>query len=143
MTKLQIREMIETVLANHKHSKALATELLDAFESKASGSQNPPQEIDGVMNYWCKFHKRYEVIDNMVMTKDGASKGYCKAGISSWTKQMNESKKMETASMEFLSKGEIKEAQEAATSAITIRDTAKDYDTYDYKEDWENFKGKI
>ena len=137
MTKLQIRETIETVLSNHKHSMKLKEDLLLAFESKVSGSEHPP--VDG--QSWCKFHKRYEDDENMVLSK-GKSKGYCKAGISTWTKRMNESKVEDAKAIESLTKGEIKDAQESAKKAVDLKASARDYDTYDFDEDWANFKVK-
>ena len=141
MTKVQIRETIETVLNDHKHSKALSEALLGAFESKISGSQNPPRiNDDGDQEFWCRFHKRYEVESDMVMSKN-KSKGYCKAGISRWTKKMNEAKLLDSKAMEALAAGEIEDAQNYASDAISKREDAKNYDDYDYDLDWNEFSG--
>ena len=143
MTKVEIRETIETVFGNHKSTKAIElmkADLLKAFESKVSGSINPPIiNEDGPNEYWCKFHKRYEIEENMVMSKE-KSKGYCKAGISSWTKKINLAKTKDKEAIELLSKGEMEIAQESAKLAISLKAEAANYDLYDFDQDWDNFK---
>ena len=149
MTKVEIRETIETVFGNHKSTKAIElmkADLLKAFESKVLGSINPPIiNEDGSNEYWCKFHKRYEIEENMVMSlnaKTGVrgSKGYCKAGVSSWTRKMNLAKSKDKEAIESLSKGEMEIAQESAKLAISLKAEAQDYDLYDFDQDWDNFK---
>ena len=79
--------------------KDFAEKLIAAVEAEAKEagfgySANPPKEIDGVMNYFCRFTQAYHPESDIVMSK-GKSKGYSKKAISVWNKINAEIKRMQ------------------------------------------------
>ncbi len=143
MTKLEVRTIIEDVLSAHKETKVLIeikAQLMERFESKVSTSDHPPvlDDDNQIIEVWCKFHKRYEVIGDMVLSK-GKSKGYCKAGISEWNKRMKASKVSSELAIKALSEGDVELATSSAQEAERLKESARDYDTYDYDSDWDTF----
>lgn len=144
MTKTKIREAIEEVFAAHKSSKLteeIRASLMATFEGTVTRSEHPPvlDEEGNMIEAWCKFHKRYEPIENIVLSK-GKSKGYCRAGLSEWNRRMRLAKKYDASAIEFLTTGDVESATEFATKATDERALAADYDTYDFDTDWSNFK---
>ena len=74
--------------------EALMTSLQEnAKESGFGVSANPPKEIDGVMQYFCRFTRQYYPAELMVFS-GGKSKGYSKAAISVWNKINAEIKRL-------------------------------------------------
>lgn len=141
MTKKQLWNEVQELLAQHPTtSKVLKSELEALLAPKQGGgsSTNPPQEIDGVMNYWCRFHERYEPQEDMVMSKD-KSKGYCKAAISKWNKTNASIKKLDASMSELVAEGEFEQAQAIAQESKDLKSILNSHDYYDYDEDWANF----
>jgi len=148
MTKTQlwknVSTQVEELLANSKVSKKFSEELMYILEvnlmpkSGGGNSMNPPKEIDGVMNYYCRYHQQYEPVDNMVMSK-GKSKGYCKAAISKWNKANANAKKLESQAVEAMSNGDFEKAQEFATKAKDLKAVMNNPEYYNYEEDWAEF----
>lgn len=138
----QVLELIE----GSKVSKKFSEELLNILESniapKSGGGSmlNPPQEIDGVMNYWCRFHNQYEPQESMVMSKD-KSKGYCKASISLWNKTNSDIKKLNNNVSDLMADGDFDKAQEIAINAKELKAKLNDPEFYDYDRDWAKFNG--
>jgi len=148
LTKTQVwtnvQNEVAELLDNSKVSKKFSEELMNILEShiapKNGGGTmlNPPKEIDGVMNYWCRFHERYEPVQDMVMSND-KSKGYCKAAISLWNKTNSEIKKLDSQAVDFMSDGDFDSAQEIAKQAKELKDNFNKPEFYDYDRDWDNF----
>ena len=134
-------DSMQDVFAAHKVSKKAQDDILavikDLLEPKKGGgtSLNPPMEIDGVMNYYCRFHQRYEPESDMVMS-NGKSKGYCRAGISAWNKNQAKAKKEELLALEAVSNGDFEAAKEHSDKSKEIKDSLE----YDYDADWAAFK---
>jgi len=138
-----VQNQVVELLKGSKVTKEFQEELLSILETnlapKTGGSTaNPPKEIDGVMNYYCRFHQRYEPIENMVMSKD-KSKGYCKASISLWNKTNSEIKKLDSQASAYLTDGEFEKAQDFAKQAKALRDDFNKSEFYDYDRDWAEF----
>ena len=142
MTKNQLWNEVQELLAQHPTtSKKIVQGLEELLKPKAGGgsSTNPPQEIDGVMNYWCRFHERYEPVEDMVMSKD-KSKGYCKAAISLWNKTNSNIKKLEAQVSDFVAEGNFDEAQAVAKESKILKANLNSPSYYDYDRDWLAFQ---
>jgi len=140
----KVNKSVLEVLNNNKVDKSVQAELLEVLrqhlEPKGSGgnSLHPPMEIDGVMNYYCRWHQKYYPEEFMVMSK-GKSKGYCKAAISKWNKTNSEIKKLESEAVKLMSSGNFDKAQEVALASRTLKDNFNKPEFYSQKEDWEVF----
>ena len=141
-TKLQVWNKVSSEVSELFESTEVSidvqTMIMDILESnikpKASGSINPPKEIDGIMHYYCRFHETYEPQENMVMSKD-KSKGYCKASISIWNKMNSSIKKFEAKSSEALIDDEFENAKEFANSAKVLKAKLNDPTSYNLTND--------
>ena len=142
MTKIQLWNEVQELLSQHPTtSKKIVQGLEDLLKPKVGGgsSTNPPQEIDGVMNYYCRFHQRYEPQEDMVMSKD-KSKGYCKAAISKWNKTNSQIKKLDSQMSALVSEGNFEEAQEVALTSKELKANLNNHEHYDYDADWLAFQ---
>jgi len=137
MTKKQLWEEVQTLMVTHKANKKLQEAMKELLEPKQGGgsSQNPPQEIDGVMHYYCRFHECYEPQEHMVMSKD-KSKGYCKASISKWNKTNSHIKKLDSEVANLVADGNFEEAQAKAQNAKELKSELNDPKYYNFEEDW-------
>ena len=108
MSKQSTWNEVQEVLAAHPKTSKKLIEALELILKPKSGSStaNPPQEIDGVMNYYCRFHQAYEPVENMVMSKD-KSKGYCKAAISKWNKTNSTIKSLDAKMSALVADGDF------------------------------------
>jgi len=142
MTKTQTWTAVQELLVANKANKKLteALELLLAPKQGGGSMTNPPQEIDGVMNYYCRFHQAYEPVDDMVMSKD-KSKGYCKASISKWNKTNADIKKLDGSMSALVADGNFEEAQVIANKSKDLKAILNDPKHYDLETDWTNFAG--
>lgn len=132
---------VQQILADKKASKAL-TEALEAILAPkvGGGSVNPPKVVNGVITEaFCKFHNRYEIIGDMVLS-NGKSKGYCKASISKWNKSNSMIKKLDSESASLLREGKADEAIAKAKEADALKVSMNDHANYDYDADWKAFK---
>lgn len=140
----KVQEEVLALLESSKVSKKFEQSLMDMLEGhiapKSGGSNisNPPKEIDGVMNYYCRFHGQYEPQENMVMSKD-KSKGYCKASISLWNKTNSDIKKINNSVSDLMAEGNFEEAQAKAIEAKELKATFNSPEFYDYDRDWAKF----
>ena len=142
MTKIQLWNEVQELLSQHPTtSKKIVQGLEDLLKPKVGGgsSTNPPQEIDGVMNYYCRFHQRYEPQEDMVMSKD-KSKGYCKAAISKWNKTNSQIKKLDSQMSALVSEGNFEEAQVVALTSKELKANLNNHEHYDYDADWLAFQ---
>jgi hypothetical protein len=148
MTKAQLHakvlEEVQALLETTKVTKAFTQELINIIDTnlkpKAGGGsmQNPPKEIDGVMNYYCRFHERYEPEHDMVISQ-GKSKGYCKASISLWNKTQSSIKRLESSVVDAIANGDIEDAQAKAVEVKALKDVLNVPSHYDYDRDWDSF----
>lgn len=140
MTKTQTWEAVSALLVEAKASKKLQAELEAILAPKSSGSVNPPKlDKDGnIVEAYCRFHQRYEVVDNMVMS-GGKSKGYCKASISLWNKTNANIKRLNEQAVTAMGEGNMEEAQSLAKEATTLKTNLNAPETYDYDRDWAEF----
>jgi len=138
MTKTQTWENVQTLLVEQKASKKLTQALEELLAPKSSSSTNPPKEIDGVMNYYCRFHQAYEVETNMVMSQN-KSKGYCKASISKWNKTNAQIKKLNGKAVCAMSEGQMEDAQSCAQESEALKGKLNDPKSYNLEKDWEDF----
>jgi len=149
MTKTELynkvsTEVLELLESQPKLSKAFKEKLSNILDTnlrpKSGGNtMNPPKEIDGVMHYYCRFHQRYELQDDMVMSKD-KSKGYCKASISKWNKINSQIKKLDSQAVDAMANGDFESAQAIAQEAKELKESLNNPETYNYDEDWANFR---
>ncbi len=136
MTKTELWEEVQKLLVEQKASKKLAQALEDLLAPKSGGGQTkPPIEIDGVMNYYCRFHQRYEPETNMVMSA-GKSKGYCKASISQWNKTNAQIKKLDGQVQELVTQENFEEAQAIAKNSQELKANLNRPESYDFGADW-------
>lgn len=138
-------DSMNLIFEENKVSKKVQELLLaivdENLKAKSGGtSTNPPKLIDDVMNYYCRFHERYEPIQDMVMSQD-KSKGYCKASISLWNKTNSQIKKFDSEAVSALSSGDFDLAQEKASKSKSLRELLNSPSHYDYKLDWNIFRG--
>lgn len=138
----EVQALLEAHQTKEKPSKKEIV-LREALEvllapKTSGGSANPPQEIDGVMNYYCRFHQTYEPLEDMVMSK-GNSKGYCKASISKWNKTNANIKKLDAQVQALVTDGNFEEAQAIAQESKGLKDGLNNPENYDIVEDWNAF----
>lgn len=141
MTKIQLWNEVQELLSQHPTtSKKIVQGLEDLLKPKQGGgtSNNPPQEIDGVMNYYCRFHECYEPETSMVMSKD-KSKGYCKASISKWNKTNSQIKKLDSQMSSLVADGDFESAQLIAQESKELKLKLNDPSHYNLDEDWASF----
>ena len=141
-TVTQINELLE----NSKVSKKFKEELFTILENnlapkKGGGSMAHPPKLDedgNIVEAWCRFHERYEPVENMVIS-NGKSKGYCKASISLWNKTNSNIKKLDSQAVEAMAEGDFETAQELAKEAKELKDNFNKPEFYDYDRDWAEF----
>lgn len=148
MTKTELwaslQKDVSTLIDNSKVSKDFANQLLELLENyvapKSGGgsSQNPPQMIDGVMNYYCRFHQAYYPEDKMVMS-NGKSKGYCKAAISTWNKRNSAIKKSEALTTQYILNGDMESATLEANKTKELKAQLNDPESFNAEQDWADF----
>ena len=142
MTKIQIWNEVQELLSQHPTtSKKIVQGLEDLLKPKQGGgsSTNPPQEIDGVIHYYCRFHECYEPQEDMVMSKD-KSKGYCKASISKWNKTNAYIKRLDGQMSTLVADGNFEEAQVIAQKSKELKSELNDPRFYNFDEDWATFR---
>lgn len=147
----EVLELVETNKVSKKFSEALLLLLETHIAPKTGGTSlmNPPKEIDGIMNYYCRFHGQYEPLEDMVMsnitkqdgTKELRSKGYCKASISLWNKTNSDIKKLDSSAVESMGLGDFDKAQKIAKESKELKDNFNKVEFYDYDRDWAKFNG--
>ncbi len=137
-----ITKDISELLEGTKISKATKSELFAIVDNylkpKSGGSSAHPPILDedgNIVEAWCRFHERYEVVEDMVIS-NGKSKGYCKAGISHWNKNQSAIKKLESEAIGALTKGDFDAAKDFSEKAKELKDTLD----YDYERYWEAFR---
>lgn len=142
MTKTQVWAEALKLLEAHKGSKKLTMALEELLAPKAGGgsSVNPPKldEDGNIVEAWCRWHERYEPVENMVIS-NGKSKGYCKAAISKWNKANSQIKKYEAQASSALLSGDFEQAQEFAGKAKELKELFNLPSYYDFDEDWSVF----
>ena len=141
MTKAQVWAEVQELFKEHKTSKKLQQELENLLAPKSGGGAiNPPQEIDGVMHYYCRFHQAYEPETNVVMS-GGKSKGYCKASISKWNKMNSQIKKLNGSVVEAMAEGQMEDAQKFAQDSEALKTKLNSPESFDLDQDWLDFNG--
>ena len=136
----QVLDLITTSRMSKTDKEKLMSIIDDNLKPKSGGgTTNPPQEIDGVMNYYCRFHNQYEPVENMVMSQNSKtglqmSKGYCRASISKWNKTNSEIKKLgdQLLDMEVMD-------EELKAKRIDLKANLNNPEFYDFEADWEAF----
>ena len=143
MTKTEIWTKVQETLSAHKADEALINELAELLKPKAGGgrSQHPPKmDKDGnIVEAWCRYHQRYEPIEDMVVGPDGRSKGYCKAA--SW-RSNNYRKMARELSLKAIEamKTDIEEAQRLKAEADKYEGMKTNPEAFDYEKDWEDYR---
>jgi len=138
----QVNELLEKSNVSKKFSEALLS-LLEANIAPKSGggvSINPPKldEDGNIVEAYCRFHQRYEPVDDMVMS-NGKAKGYCKAAISLWNKTNAKIKRLDSQAVDAMSEADFDKAQKIAKEAKELKDGFNQPDFYDYDRDWAEF----
>jgi len=141
-----VQNQVTELLAANKVSKKFSEALMLLLEAniapkKGGGSSiNPPilNEDGSIKEAWCRFHNRYEKVEDMVISQ-GKSKGYCKAAISLWNKTNSNIKKLDSQAVDAMSDGDFENAQRIAKEAKDLKDNFNKPEFYDYDRDWANF----
>ena len=146
MNTQQFELELASLLASLKIKTEAQSAIIDFLNSKlvkqaTTRVANPPQEIDGIVHYYCRTHQRYEPAANMVMA-GGKSKGYCKAGASAWNARHKSIKDLEAKSAKLLLQGLAEDAMALAKSIEQNRIELNDWSTYDFDADWEAFTSR-
>jgi len=148
-TKLQtytnVLNSVQELLSTAKVTKGFTAELLQILETNLApksggGSINPPilNDEGEIVEAWCRFHKQYEEVGNMVMST-GKSKGYCKASISLWNKTNSKIKALDSKAVEAMSNGDFESAQAIAQEAQGLKESFNSAEFYNYERDWDEF----
>jgi hypothetical protein len=144
VSKTELWAQALEVLEANKAPKKLIAALEVIYAPKAGGgtSQNPPKlnEAGEIVEAYCKFHKCYEPVENMVMS-GGKSKGYCRAGLAAWNKLNNEVKALNNLSVKLLGEDDFDGAKDAAKRAKEAKEAIAEHE-YDLEKDWEAFNAK-
>lgn len=141
-----VQNEVAELLDNSKIAKGTREALMALLEThlapKSGGGStaNPPKldEDGNIVEAWCRFHQRYEVVEDMVMTND-KSKGYCKASISVWNKANKAIKDAQAKVSDFLEDDKLSEAQELNNTIKAMKDALNSTDSFDYDTDWAAF----
>ena len=145
MTKTELWTKVLEIAENHKLSNEVITELAKILEPKkgGGGSAHPPKlDKDGnIIEAWCRYHQTYEPIENMVINKDGKSKGYCKAAASISTARRAKVKSLRLQALELFD-SDPKKAAKLAKEAKELEGQVNDPAFYDLKKDWKAFNSK-
>ena len=145
-----VQAEVTTLLESSKVSKKFSEELMKLLEAKIApksggGSMlNPPKlsEDGTILEAYCRFHERYEVVENMVIS-NSKSKGYCKASISLWNKTNSDIKKLNSEASDFMADGDFDQAQKVAKKAKELKETFNDPKFYDFDRDWAKFNTPV
>jgi len=137
---------INALLEGSKVSKKFQEELLNIIDANIApksggGSSTHPPKLDedgNIVEAYCRYHQRYEGVDNMVMSQ-GKSKGYCKASISLWNKTNSTIKRLDSEAVDAMSAGDFDKAQKIAQESKELKDAFNAPEFYDYDRDWANF----
>ena len=120
-------EMLQAILDEHLKPKV------------ATGATPPKLDKDGnIIEAWCRYHKRYEVVENMVISA-GKSKGYCKAGIAAWNRAGVKIKRLQEEMTRFMGDGDFEEAQKCAIDIKEMSANRNNPDNFDFDKDWATF----
>lgn len=144
MTKKELWQKVTEILKANKASKELSNELEILLAPKVGGiSMNPPKldENGNEVEAWCRWHNRYEPIENMVLS-NGKAKNYCKASSKEWNRRFKEIKTLNADSVKLLTDGKFEEAQKVAKEAIEKKELLNKIDSYDFDKDWEAYNSK-
>tara|TARA_R110000851_G_scaffold45642_14_gene111606 strand:- start:1815 stop:2288 length:474 start_codon:yes stop_codon:yes gene_type:complete len=139
-----VQKSVLELITENKVTKKFSDELLNILEAniapKSGGGNmmNPPKDIDGVIHYYCRFHKEYYPEDKMVMSNE-KSKGYCKASISLWNKTNSNIKKLDSEAVNAMEAGDFDKAQKIAKESKLLKDNFNKSEFYDKERDWANF----
>lgn len=105
-------------------------------------TKNEPIMHDGeVLQYYCRYHQRYEPLEAMITTKAGKNKGYCKAGYARWNLGQRNIKKLNLEAIDYLDT-DIELAQTLSREAKEIKERINNLDYFNWYNDWNNFKGE-
>ena len=142
-----VQSQVNVLLESSKVSKKFSEDLLNLLEAnlapRAGGSSvNPPKldEDGNIVEAYCRFHQRYETVEDMVMSA-GKPKGYCKAAISLWNKTNSEIKKLDSQAVDAMSNADFDNAQKIAKQSKELKDNFNKPEFYDYERDWAKFNG--
>lgn len=148
MTKTEIHTNVTTALELFLKENKVAQAKVDGLmaiidehlKPKTSGSTNPPilNEDGSIKEAYCRFHQRYEPIEDMVISK-GKSKGYCKAGISIWNRNSKKIKDLQAKSSDALDNDNLELAKKASKEAKELKARLNDPKSFDYENDWKAF----
>ncbi len=149
MNKTQTWTAVLEILNSHDLEESILTNLQEDLSKilapKVGGghSAHPPiLDKDGnVTEAWCRYHETYEPIENIVVNKDGKSKGYCKAAASISNKRRKEAQSLKLEALAIMG-DDIEKAQSLVKKASTIESTINDPEYYDLELDWEKFNSK-
>ena len=150
MNKTQLHQAVTSDLQEffkeHKIPTTKQEGLLNIIDEylkpKSSGAINPPKlDKDGnIIEAYCRFHQRYEKVGDMV-TSNGKSKGYCKAGISNWNKRQKTIKQLQAQVTGYIDEDDFEKAKKLSNEVKELKETINDPKTFDYDADWEAFNG--
>jgi len=138
MTKSELWLEVTKVLTTHKAKQEIISELELLLAPKVGGiSMNPPKlDDDGnEVEAWCRWHNRYEIIENMVLSNNKA-KNYCKASSKEWNRRQKEIKTLNEKSVILMSAGDFDEAQKTAIKSVELKALLNDIPSYDFDLDW-------
>jgi len=137
-----MNEVANEYEAKIKELEAKVIELSKPKKTSSRTTHKPLLDNEGnVMAFWCRFHGQYEPVELMVLTKDGKSKGYCRASYSTWNKAQSQVKKLNAEAASIML-DDIEAAQELALKARDIKNRIDNLDIFDFKNDWLNYGGK-
>ena len=150
MTKAQVyhnvTKEVEELLSSSKVDNGVTIKVLDILKEylapKAATQLYPPKLNDNgeIVEAYCRFHQRYEPIEDMVVSKD-KPKGYCKASISLWNKTNAQIKKLDKEAVDAMVLGDFDKAQELANKSKELKEKLNSPDLYNYEIDWAVFRG--
>lgn len=140
---ISLTKLSELVLELSAGKKQIAVDSLlakiEELKVQEYQVQNPPKVIDGVQHYYCRFHAKYEPVEDMVMSNN-KSKGYCKAAISVWNKMYGEINKLGGQIMQDILASKYEEAKAKGEQQQALKLKLNSVNSYDYERDWAEFK---
>ena len=149
MNKTQTWDAVLRIIEDSKIAKGTKSSIISELEEilapkKGGGSSAHPPMVDengNITDAWCKYHQTYEPISDMVVDKEGKSKGYCKAASAISNKRRKQVKDLKLQALSIMG-DDVEKAQDLVKQAEAIEPTINNPEFYNLGEDWAEFESK-
>ena len=142
MTKTEMWTKVQELIEQDEGMSPATKEALEQLlkpKKGGGGSKHPSYEEDGMTYHWCRLHQRYEPEENMVLDKNGKSKGYCKAINSETSRRRRKITELQLKIADLDEEKDYQEIMALLKEIKAIKASLTDPTTFDYDQDWANY----